>query len=178
MQLEFHPSFSLPGDQRGLTLFLQDFGGTLLQDGQVGQDGHHLVLGVGRVHPLAVPAGLQQDLDGVELQQDLAGHAVEEGDVGQSGRRQQEDLATGGALAQLCGIQSATGPAYLFIYLLAWFYFTKQQKNDTPCSNIGVSYLLRKILMYKNPVLETYPRLYMLHIAFVKVQKAHKVYKV
>lgn len=118
MQLQFHPSFSLPGDQRGLTLFLQDFGGTLLQDGQVGQDGHHLVLGVGRVHPLAVPAGLQQDLDGVELQQDLAGHAVEEGDVGQSGRRQQEDLATGGALAQLCGIQSAKGPVYLFIYLL------------------------------------------------------------
>lgn len=135
MQLQFHPSFSLPGDQRGLTLFLQDFGGTLFQDGQVGQDGHHLVLGVGRVHPLAVPAGLQQDLDGVELQQDLAGHAVEEGDVGQSGRRQQEDLATGGALAQLCGIQSAKGPVYLFIYLLAWFYFTKQRKNDTPCSN-------------------------------------------
>lgn len=63
----------------------------------------HLVFGVGRVHPLAVPAGLQQDLDGVELQQDLAGHAVEEGDVGQGRRRQQEHLATGGALAQLCG---------------------------------------------------------------------------
>lgn len=159
-------------------MFLQDFGGTLLQDGQVGQDGHHLVLGVGRVHPLAVPAGLQQDLDGVELQQDLAGHAVEEGDVGQSGRRQQEDLATGGALAQLCRSQSAKGPVY-FIYLLTCLVLLyKATKNDTPCSNIGVSYLLRKILMYKNTVLETYPRLYMLHIAFVKVQKAHKVYKV
>lgn len=66
-----------------------------------------MVLGVGRVYSLAVPAGLQQDLDGVELQQDLTGHAVEEGDVGQGDRRQQEDLATGGALAQLCGIQSA-----------------------------------------------------------------------
>lgn len=129
-----------------VTLFLQDFGGALLQDGQVCQDCHHLgfkreifdtkswienadflhritspsldlktcpptglcfclphlVFGVGRVHPLAVPAGLKQDLDGVELQQDLAGHAVEEGDVGQGRRRQQEHLAAGGALAQLC----------------------------------------------------------------------------
>lgn len=48
----------LSGDKQGLTLFLQDFRGTLLQDGQVGQDGHHLILGVGRVYPLAVPAGL------------------------------------------------------------------------------------------------------------------------
>lgn len=43
----------------------------------------HLVFGVGRVDSLAVPAGLQQDLDGVELQENLTGHAVEEGDVGQ-----------------------------------------------------------------------------------------------
>lgn len=61
----------------------------------------YLVFGVGGVHPLAVSAGLQQDLDGAELQQDLAGHAVEEGDVGQSCRRQQENLPTGGALTQL-----------------------------------------------------------------------------
>lgn len=61
----------------------------------------HLVFGVGGVHPLAVSAGLQQDLDGVELQQDLAGHAVKEGDVGQSCRRQQENLTAGGALTQL-----------------------------------------------------------------------------
>lgn len=67
----------------------------------------HLVFGVGGVHPLAVPAGLQQDGDGVELQQDLAGHAVEEGDVGQGRRRQQEDLAAGGALAQLCQVSVA-----------------------------------------------------------------------
>lgn len=58
----------------------------------------YLVFGVGGVDPLAVSAGLQQDLDGVELQQDLAGHAVEEGDVGQSCRRQQENFTTGGAL--------------------------------------------------------------------------------
>lgn len=111
------------GGKRRLTLLLQDFGGALLQHGQVGQDGHHLVLGVGRVYSLAVPAGLQQDLDGVELQQDLAGHAVEEGDVGQGGRRQQEDLATGGALAQVCGVQSAKGPIY------SPFYKTKKGQN-------------------------------------------------
>lgn len=64
----------------------------------------YLVFGVGGVDPLAVSAGLQQDLNGVELQQDLAGHAVEEGDVGQSCRRQQENLTTGGALTQLCQI--------------------------------------------------------------------------
>lgn len=63
---------------------------------------YYLVFGVGGVDPLAVSAGLQQDLDGVELQQDLTGHAVEEGDVGQSCRRQQENLPAGGALAQLC----------------------------------------------------------------------------
>lgn len=130
-------------------MFLQDFGGTLLQDGQVGQDGHHLVLGVGRVHPLAVPAGLQQDLDGVELQQDLAGHAVEEGDVGQSGRRQQEDLATGGALAQLCRSQSAKGPVY-FIYLLTCLVLLyKATKNDTPCSNIEFLICSEKFLCTK-----------------------------
>lgn len=112
------------------TLFLHNFRSTLFQDGQIRQNGHHLteefsqiwleicpesahlhreitpppylVFGVGGVHPLAVSAGLQQDLDGVELQQDLAGHAVEEGDVGQSCRRQQENLAAGGALTQLC----------------------------------------------------------------------------
>lgn len=63
--------------------------------------GAHLVFGVGRVDPLAVGAGLQQDVDGVELQQDLTGHAVEEGDVGQGCGGQEEDLAAGGALAQL-----------------------------------------------------------------------------
>lgn len=61
----------------------------------------HLVFGVRGVHPLAVLARLQQDVDGVELQQDLAGHAVEEGDVGKGRRRQKEDLAAGGALAQV-----------------------------------------------------------------------------
>lgn len=61
----------------------------------------YLVFGVGRVDSLAVSAGLQQDLDGVELQQNLTGHAVEEGDVGQGCRRQEEYFATGGALAQL-----------------------------------------------------------------------------
>lgn len=130
MQLQFHSAHwkkkILPGDWMGLTLFLQDFRGTLLQDGEVGQDGHHLVLGVRRVHPLAVPAGLQQDLDGVELQQDLAGHAVEEGDVGQGGRRQQEDLTTGGALAQLCGIHSAKGPVRSFICLFYFFHSNKK----------------------------------------------------
>lgn len=60
-----------------------------------------LVFGVRRVHSLAVSAGLQQDLDGVELQQDLTGHAVEEGDVGQSGRGQEEDFPAGGRLTQL-----------------------------------------------------------------------------
>lgn len=65
----------------------------------------HLVFGVGGVDPLAVSAGLQQDLDGVELQQDLAGHAVKEGDVGQSCRRQQENLTAGGALTQLWRIR-------------------------------------------------------------------------
>lgn len=59
----------------------------------------HLVFGVGRVDSLAVSAGLQQDVDGVELQEDLTGHAVEEGDVGQSCRRQEEHFPTGGALA-------------------------------------------------------------------------------
>ena len=68
----------------------------------------YLVFGVGRVHPLAVSAGLQQDLDGVQLQQDLAGHAVEERDVGQGRRRQEEDFTTGGALAQLCQGESRT----------------------------------------------------------------------
>ena len=68
----------------------------------------YLVFGVGGVHPLTVSAGLQQDLHGVELQQDLAGHAVEEGDVGQRRRRQQEDLAAGGALAQLCQEEAVT----------------------------------------------------------------------
>lgn len=65
-------------------------------------DAHaYLVFGVGRVDPLSVFAGLQQDLDGVELQQDLAGHAVEEGDVGQGCGCEEEHLTTGGALAQL-----------------------------------------------------------------------------
>lgn len=61
----------------------------------------HLVLGVWRVHSLAVPTGLQEDVDGVQLQQDLTGHAVKEGDVGERRRRQEEDLTTGGALTQL-----------------------------------------------------------------------------
>lgn len=61
----------------------------------------YLVFGVGRVDSLAVSAGLQQDLDGVQLQQNLAGHAVEERDVGQGRRRQEENLTAGGALAQL-----------------------------------------------------------------------------
>lgn len=60
----------------------------------------HLVFGVGRVDSLAVSAGLQQDLDGIELQQNLTGHAVEEGDVGQGRRRQEEHFTTGGALTQ------------------------------------------------------------------------------
>lgn len=69
-----------------------------------------LIFGVGCVDPLAVSAGPQKDLDGVELQQDLAGHAVEEGDVGQSCGRQQEHLATGGALTQLWQGQNTAQP--------------------------------------------------------------------
>lgn len=61
----------------------------------------YLVFWVRSVDSLAVSAGLQQDLDGIELQEDLTGHAVEEGDVGQGCRRQEEHFTTGGGLAQL-----------------------------------------------------------------------------
>lgn len=61
----------------------------------------YLVFGVGRVYSLAVFAGLQQDVDGIELQKNLTGHAVEEGDVGQGCRSQEEHFPTGGALTQL-----------------------------------------------------------------------------
>lgn len=42
----------------------------------------YLVFGVGCVDSLPVFTGLQEDLDGVELQENLTGHAVKEGDVG------------------------------------------------------------------------------------------------
>jgi hypothetical protein len=61
----------------------------------------YLVFRVGSIHSLAVFAGLEEDVDGVELEKDLTGHAVEESDVGKGSRRQEEDLATGGTLAQL-----------------------------------------------------------------------------
>lgn len=61
----------------------------------------YLIFGVGCVDSLAVFAGLQQDVDGIKLQENLAGHAVEEGDVGQGCRRQEEYFTTGGGLAQL-----------------------------------------------------------------------------
>lgn len=61
----------------------------------------YLVFGVGRVNPPAVFAGLQQDVDGIKLQENLTGHAVKEGDVGQGGRSQEEYFTTGGALTQL-----------------------------------------------------------------------------
>lgn len=57
-----------------------------------------LVFGVGGVYPLAVFAGLKQDMDGIELQENLTGHAVKEGDVGQGCGRKEEHLTTGGAL--------------------------------------------------------------------------------
>lgn len=61
----------------------------------------YLVFGVRGVHPLLVSAGLQQNVDGVQLQQNLTRHAVKKGDVGQSCRRQEEHLPAGGALTQL-----------------------------------------------------------------------------
>lgn len=54
----------------------------------------YLVFGVGCVNSLAVSAGLQQDVDGVKLQENLTGHAVEEGDIGQGCRRQEEYFTT------------------------------------------------------------------------------------
>jgi len=61
----------------------------------------HLVFWVGCVNSLTVFAGLQQDVDGIQLQENLTGHAVKEGDIGQGCRGQEEDFTTGGALAQL-----------------------------------------------------------------------------
>lgn len=61
----------------------------------------YLIFRVGSIHSLAVFAGLEEDVDGVELKEDLTGHAVEESDVGKGSRRQEEDLATGGTPAQL-----------------------------------------------------------------------------
>lgn len=60
----------------------------------------HLVPGIRRVHPLLVAAGFQEDTDGIQLQEHLAGHRVKEGDVGQGRRGQQEDFPGRGLLAQ------------------------------------------------------------------------------
>lgn len=62
----------------------------------------HLVFGVRRVDALPVSAGLQQDVNGVELQEDFTGHAVEEGDIRQRCRGQQKHFAAGRALTQTC----------------------------------------------------------------------------
>lgn len=60
----------------------------------------HLVPGIRRVYPLLVAAGFQEDADGIQLQEHLAGHRVKEGDVGKGRRGQQEDFPGRGLLAQ------------------------------------------------------------------------------
>lgn len=40
-------------------------------------------------------------MDGIKLQEDLTGHAVKEGDIGQGSRRQEEHFTTGRGLTQL-----------------------------------------------------------------------------
>lgn len=60
----------------------------------------HLVPGIRCVHSLLVTAGLQEDTDGIQLQEHLAGHRVKEGDVGKGRRGQQEDFPRRGLLAQ------------------------------------------------------------------------------
>lgn len=67
----------------------------------VGRD-QHLVFGVRRVDAPPVSAGPQQDVNGVELQEDFTGHAVKEGDVRQRCRGQQKHFAAGRALTQTC----------------------------------------------------------------------------
>ena len=49
---------------------------------------------------LLVAAGLQEDADGIQLQEHLTGHRVKEGDVGKGRRGQQEDFPRRGLLAQ------------------------------------------------------------------------------
>lgn len=60
----------------------------------------HLVPGIRRVYSLFVTAGLQEDADGIQLQEHLTGHCVKEGDVGKGCRGQQEDFPRRGLLAQ------------------------------------------------------------------------------
>lgn len=52
----------------------------------------YLVPSIRRVHSLLVTAGFQEDTDGVQLQEHLAGHCIKERDVGKGRRGQQEDF--------------------------------------------------------------------------------------
>lgn len=61
----------------------------------------YLVFGVRRVHSLPVSTGLDQDANGVELQEDFTGHAVKERDVCQSCRGQQKHFTAGGIFTQI-----------------------------------------------------------------------------
>ena len=65
---------------------------TLTGSGRGSPCAAHLVPGIRRVYSLFVAAGLQEDADGIQLQEHLTGHRVKEGDVGKGCRGQQEDF--------------------------------------------------------------------------------------
>ncbi len=62
----------------------------------------YLVFWVWRVDALAVSAGLEQDVNSIELQQDFTCHAIKECDVCQCCWGQQKHFTTGSTLTQIC----------------------------------------------------------------------------